>query len=329
MRPIGATGVGSLPGTDPTAALTMVFGEDLDTPYLAELPARGPGADMVGRAAARLVDLPVELQVGRWRLASHGGMDLRRANDFWRWDLDALQEVADGYAGPVKVALCGPWTLAASLELANGNVVLTDSGAVRDVHASQLEGAVALLDEIARRVPGAELVMQLDEPLLPAVLAGDIKSASGYSRLAAVPEATVEQTFAEYVDRLDASVVVHSCAPKVPLTLLRSAGIDAVLVDAALVTAADYDETGEAVDAGLELVLGALDPLRAPTPARVDAAAARVREIANIVAIPVDERTERVGVSPSCGLAGTTWDNAVALTRATTRVARALRDQPG
>ncbi|GAB3298265.1 methionine synthase [Epidermidibacterium keratini] len=328
MIAIGATGIGSLPGTDPTLALSMVFGEDLDTPYLPELPARGPGADMVGRAAARLVDLPVELSVGRWRLASHGGMDLRRANDFWRWGLDALQEVADGYAGPLKVALCGPWTLAAMLELPNGNVVLTDPGAVRDVHASQLEGAQALLGEIASRVPGAQPILQLDEPMLPAVLAGQVKSASGYSRLPAVAEQTAEQAFAEYVDGLDAPVVVHSCAADVPYAILQRAGVGAALVDAALITSAQYDAIGEAVDRGLQLVLGVLDPKQTPTPARVDAAAARAREIATIVAIPADRRAELLGISPACGLAGATAANALAITKATRQVAQQLRNQP-
>ena len=31
--------------------------------------------------------------------------------------VDVLEEVADGYQGPLKVQVCGPWTLLASLEL--------------------------------------------------------------------------------------------------------------------------------------------------------------------------------------------------------------------
>lgn len=41
--PASATGVGSLPGTDPAEALRLVFGELPDLPHLTELPARGPG----------------------------------------------------------------------------------------------------------------------------------------------------------------------------------------------------------------------------------------------------------------------------------------------
>ena len=65
--PGAATGVGSLPGTDVSEAMKTVLGELPDLPYLPELPARGPGADMIGRTAGLLVGLPVEVYAGRWR----------------------------------------------------------------------------------------------------------------------------------------------------------------------------------------------------------------------------------------------------------------------
>ncbi len=68
-----ATGVGSLPGIDIAEAQRTVLGELPDLPHLAELPARGPGADMIGRTAALLVELPVELYAARWRVASRPG----------------------------------------------------------------------------------------------------------------------------------------------------------------------------------------------------------------------------------------------------------------
>ena len=43
-----ATGVGSMPGTDPAEAVAVVLGELPDFPYLPELPARGPGAEQPG-----------------------------------------------------------------------------------------------------------------------------------------------------------------------------------------------------------------------------------------------------------------------------------------
>src|ERR1700678_1637273 len=55
-----ATGIGSMPGENPMEAARTVADELPDLPYLAELPDRGPGADVIGRTAALLVDIPVE-----------------------------------------------------------------------------------------------------------------------------------------------------------------------------------------------------------------------------------------------------------------------------
>jgi hypothetical protein len=54
-----ATGIGSMPGTDVAEAQRIVLGELPGLPHLVELPDRGPGADLLGRGAGFLVDLPV------------------------------------------------------------------------------------------------------------------------------------------------------------------------------------------------------------------------------------------------------------------------------
>src|SRR5690606_19205936 len=61
LRRGSATGVGSLPYDDPREATRVVLGELPDLPHLPELPGRGPGADMIGRAAAILAELAVDL----------------------------------------------------------------------------------------------------------------------------------------------------------------------------------------------------------------------------------------------------------------------------
>src|SRR5207253_2839212 len=108
------------------------------------------------------------------------------ARDLLAWDLDATEAAAAGWTGPLKVQAVGPWTLAASLELATGHRVVRDHGAARDLTASLAEGLRLHLDELQRRVPGATLLMQLDEPSLPAVLGGRVPTPSGWGTVRAV-----------------------------------------------------------------------------------------------------------------------------------------------
>ncbi len=163
-----ATGVGSMPGTDPAEACAVVMGELPDFPYLPELPGRGPGADMIGRTASLLVDLPVEITPGGWKFAARPGRDQRRAESFLAFDLDAAQEAAEGFAGPYKIQVCGPLTLAARIELTRSlNPALADPGAVADLVASLAEGVARHVAAVRARIPGATVVLQVDEPALP------------------------------------------------------------------------------------------------------------------------------------------------------------------
>jgi hypothetical protein len=60
-------------GTNPAEAMRVIAGELPDFPYLPELPDRGPGADLTGRTAALLVDMPVEVTPRGWRPAERPG----------------------------------------------------------------------------------------------------------------------------------------------------------------------------------------------------------------------------------------------------------------
>src|SRR5688572_8973186 len=136
-----ATAVGSMPGTDPVEAAAVVVGELPGLPNLPELPKRGLGADLIGRTAALLVDLAVEVVPSGYRVAARPGGDHRTAVDHLRRDLDAFEEAAEP-AKPklVKVQLAGPWTLTSEIELPRGHRVLTDQGALRDFCESLAEG---------------------------------------------------------------------------------------------------------------------------------------------------------------------------------------------
>jgi hypothetical protein len=299
----GASGVGSLPGSDPAEAVRLVLGELPELPHLPELPDRGVGADMVGRTAALLVDLAVDLTPAGWRLVPRSGMDQRRAREFLERDLDALTDVADRYTGPLKVQAAGPWTLAASLERSRGDRAVVDAGARRDLAQSLTEGLASHVSSVAARVPGASVIAQLDEPSVPAVLQGALPTVSGFGRLPAVEETVVEQELGTVVRGLPGQVVVHCCAPRTPLGLFRAAGAAAVSFDLALVQ--DLDAVGEAVDAGLHLLLGVVPGTDAPLPA-AKATASRVQAWWRELGFSADDLAGAVTLTPACGLAGAT-----------------------
>jgi hypothetical protein len=318
-----ATGIGSHPGEDHLEALRVVFGELPGLPYLPELPGRGVGADMIGRTAALLVDLSVEVQPSGWRLTDRPGRDHRRAVDHLRRDLDGLEELGQGHEGPVKVQVCGPWTLAGAIELRHGNLMLSDPGAVRDLAASLAQGVADHVAEVRRRLPAAtEVVLQLDEPGLPGVLAGSVPTASGFGRLPAVEEWRVEESL-----KLFEAPLVHCCAPGVPFALLRRAGVRGVGVDASLLRRRDEEVLGEAVEAGMRFLLGV-----------VPSADTRLPD-AGVLAKPAIELWRRLGfapgelagqvtLTPACGLAGASPAYARAALSACRKAARVLREDP-
>jgi len=318
-----ATGIGSLPGTDIAEALRTVFGELPDLPYLPELPDRGAGADLVGRSAGLLVDLPVDLWAGRWRTAARPGRDARRTADLWARDLDALATVADGYAGAVKLQCAGPWTLAAGLERPTGGPVLADPGAVRDLVASLAEGLAGHVAQVRRRVPGAVPLLQLDEPGLPAVLAGQVPTESGLATLRSVRPEEVRDALRTVLDAAGVPVVVHCCAPGAPVALLRAAGAAGVALDLDLLPA-QLDPLGELLDGGGVLLAGAV-PTTGPVPAEAEVAR-RVAGLWSVLGFAPADLPYRVAVTPACGLAGNTPARAWAALAACRDAARRLYD---
>jgi methionine synthase II (cobalamin-independent) len=298
-----ASGVGSLPGTDPAEALRLILGELPEFPHLPELPDRGAGADMIGRTAALLVDLAVDLTPAGWRLVPRPGLDQRRAREFLARDLDALHDVAEGYTGPFKVQAAGPWTLAAGLERARGDRAVVDAGARRDLSQSLAEGLAAHVAAVSARVPGATVVVQLDEPSVPAVVQGALPTASGFGKLPAVEADVVEQQLSAVVAALHGPVVLHCCAPRTPLDLFRAAGAAAVSFDLGLVQ--DLDAVGTAVEAGTHLLPGVV-PGTDATLGTPKATASRVQAWWRELGFAAEQLPEAVTLTPACGLGGAT-----------------------
>jgi hypothetical protein len=321
-EPGAATGIGSLPGTDIREAVRVAFGE-APLPYLPELPARGPGADLIGRTAGLLVDLPVQLYAGRWQTADRLGRDLRRTADLWERDLDALTDQADGYTGPVKIQAVGPWTLAASVQLPLGGPLLRDTGATREVAESLAEGLAVHVAEVSRRIPGGRVVLQLDEPSLPAVLTGRVPTESGFGTLRRVEASLARERLRLVIEAGGAPVVVHCCAADVPVPLFREAGAVGVALDLSLNPA--LDPLGEALDAGFGLFAGACPAVGPPPPSAT--IAATVTELWHKLGLPLDRLAGQVVVTPTCGQAGATLADARAALAACREAAQRLYEQ--
>ena len=325
-----STGVGSMPGTDPHEAAAVVAGEVPDLPHVVELPARGPGADLVGRTAALLTDLHVDLQPSGWRLVDRPGTDERRAHSYLSHDLDELEGAHQGRTGAVKAQVCGPWTLAAALRLPRGEPVLSDAGAVRDLVQSLTDGAVQHLDDLRRRLPGARTVLQLDEPSLPAVLAGGIRSSSGARSFSPVPATAVEESLRGLVDAVGVPVVVHCCAERPPVATLVRAGASGLSLDLTMLGGSDVDdEVGEAVDAGVRLLAGVI-PSTADGGVQVSDPAGTVEPVRRLwrrLGLPAEALRQGV-VTPPCGLAGASPDHARAALRLAADSARQLAEDP-
>jgi methionine synthase II (cobalamin-independent) len=323
--PGAATGIGSLPGTDAAEAARLVFGELPDLPHLPELPDRGPGAELIGRSAALLTDVPVEIGPSGWRLVAHPGRDLRRAQDLLARDLDELERAGEGYGGALKVQAAGPWTLAAGLELATGHRAVSDPGAVRDLAASLADGLAAHLHEVARRLPGTTPVLQLDEPSLPTVLAGAVPTPSGWGTARAVDPPRARDVLRDVLQAAEPGArVVHCCASDTPITLVREAGADALSVDGAVLAERDYDELAEAIDAGLALWLGVLSAVDAEP--SFDAARATANRLASALGIAEADRAVTIVPTPACGLAGASDEHARRALAVVRDVGSSLRD---
>lgn len=317
-----ATGIGSLPGTDPDEAARVVVGLLPDLPFLPELPARGAAGDLAGRGTAFLAGLHVDVQPSGWRVTPRPSRDGRRAQDLLSYDLDAIEQACqDAPPGLLKVQATGPWTLASLLELHRGAKVLSDHGAVADLADSLAEGLRDHLADLQRRLPDTTLLLQVDEPSLPAVLSARIRTASGFATFRAPQPQVVRDRLATVLDAAE-HTVVHCCAPDAPVSLLVEAGAGSLSLDASLLTPAGDDALGQALEEGHGILLGCVPSLDAELPA--------VRQVVEMIGRLRDRvglRTSSLVVTPTCGLAGASPAHARAALERCVEVAQALEGE--
>lgn len=299
-----ATGIGSLPGTDFAESVRVVLGELATFPHLPELPARGVIAQMTGRTLAMIDELGFDLQPAGWRLTDAPGVDHRRAKSLLAQDLDVFEELTQGYEGPLKIQVAGPWTVVATTERPRGDRLLADHGARREVAEALALGLAVHIADVQRRVPGAQLHVQVDEPALPAVMAGSIPTASGFHRHRSVDLPQAVALLQLIFDAINgcAQSIAHCCADEPPLDLFRSAGASALSLDVTHLAAAGYDPLGSALDAGLPVYLGVIgtSPIETINDSRV---IDRARRLLDMLGFAAEEIRDQLVLTPACGLA--------------------------
>ena len=286
---------------------------------------------MIGRGAGLLADLEVDLQPMGWRFVDRPGRDAHRTSALLREDLDEMAEAFDGYEGDLKIQIPGPWTLASSIWLHRGERSVVDEGATRDVIASLAEGLRAHLGEVGRLIPKASLVVQIDEPGLPAVLAGRLPTASGFGRIRAIDPTMAAEGLRDVAAAAgDRHTVVHCCAADVPLALLRETGVKAVSLDTTLLSANGWESAAATVESGVELWAGVV-PVDGPlgsVPTKVTSVIGPLVEAWLRVGLPLSDLTN-VTLTPACGLAGLTPSGARSVQQLAVDAARALTETAG
>ena len=328
-----ASGVGSWPGIAAREAAEVVVGELADAlAHIVELPARGVGADMLGRAGALLVDVAIDTVPRGYRLAARPGAVSRRAVSLLDEDMDALEEAweAAGLRNDgrvVKVQAPGPITLAAEIELANGHRAITDPGALRDLAESLAEGVSMHRAQLARRLE-AQVVVQFDEPSLPKALGGGLKGVTALSPVAPVDEAVAGGLLDTCAQTVGGEVLLHCCTPGIPWDLLQRSLFRAISVDAGTLAAADLDGIAAFVESERTVMLGVVAARTPPQRLSARQVAGAMVAVTDRLGFTRSALRERIGVTPACGLAGATPEWARAAIDLARRAAEMFAEDP-
>lgn len=295
---VTATLTRPLRGTDMVEAVSVIRGE-LGSPHLSVLPVlgdRGPRAQEPARTCAVLDSLYADRQPHGWRLGSVPGDDSRSVSALLRSDVNVLADVIGAESGadrdPVAVPLVGPVTLASSVHLHNGEKLLSDHGARRDLTQSWCAGVAQFLRTVRRNIDGRDVVVHLVETDLRRVLEGRIPTASGYRTLRAVPrqEVLAALTDATAACRGAGAAEVALSPGQAWAHWAREAGADAVVLAPPTGPVAEWEPLAALTEAGLRLWFETV-PVTGP---------ARPGDLARRVARPWRE----LGM-PAAALAGT------------------------
>jgi hypothetical protein len=181
---------------------------------------------------------------------------MARARGFLSEDFDSLEEQFQGFRGPLTVSIVGPVSWAASVEGPGGEKLIRDHGALRDISIALSLVIAGLTVDFSRRLPGAVLTVQIDEPLVMSATTGEIPTASALRTYVALDR--------QFVAALWSPIFIEAAAMGVGYGINASGGHVSLsdpyvsLLRAASVTRFYAMETakeqGEVIESGAETV---------------------------------------------------------------------------
>lgn len=318
--PVGpATLVGSLPHTEPEAAVRFVLERFPELPSAPALPRREPRERMLAQAAWGIAGVAVS-RGGRLSV-DHDALDpdapLRSGLGATPFDTTRsfLGGIADRH-GPVKLQLTGPVTLGLALLAAGAPTLL----AFRVAEAAVRARATALLDAAQAAAPKATLVAVVAEPRL-----ADALRPSAPLDVDAVVD-LVSSTLAAIEPR--AVTGLHCCRPT-DWSAVLAAGPQIVSLPVGADVAASAGALGTFLEEDGWIAWGAV-PTRGPLG---DSAARLWRglskqwaDLEDAGCDPIRLRRQAI-ITPACGLGSHTLAQAGQVVELTRQLASRLHDQ--
>lgn len=247
-----------LGGCDWLETADIIGGETGDHRVLPILPERGIIADAVARTLCWMEGLEADRGPRSWRLCARPQRLSWAARDLWERDLDTLEEPWGRTGGAMTVPILGPWTLAASVERADGHRAVIDPGLLRDLPGIYAHAFLTIAQTLTRRFDARCSILLL-EPELSALQAGAVPGTSEFDTIPPLPAARLK----EYLHGVIAPVAETDGGPEVilsfgtrPIVWEVAAGSGAQRVDltaTALTTSRDLDGLGSLLSQGTRL----------------------------------------------------------------------------
>ena len=186
---------------------------------------------------------------------------------------------------------------------ATGHRIVTDHGATRDAIPPWQRGAVM---RICRRGCPTRR-SSCSSTTVPGLCSLTVPTPSGYGTVRRLIQHRHQRSRDAF--RCQGGRIIHSCAADVPIALLRDGGADALSIDftsGSWLSAGRLDALGEAVDAGVRLLLGIVPSLDSTLSATERAG--KIRHFWNVLGYPPEQLASVVVPTTSCGLAGASME---------------------